>query len=88
MTNATEMIFGTMDSDKSVAVELKHDDKLPVESNTYIQVNGKVLARFFDLVYFSIGSFTLHEHLWSTSSPYSYIGTDSEFILHITLSSM
>lgn len=39
MTNATEMIFGTMDSDKSVAVELKHDDKLPVESNTYIQVN-------------------------------------------------
>ncbi|CAF0790089.1 unnamed protein product [Adineta ricciae] len=37
MTNATEMIFGTMDSDKSVSVELKHDDKLPVESNTYIQ---------------------------------------------------
>ncbi len=38
MTNATEMIFGTIDSDKSVSVELKHDDKLPVESNTYIQV--------------------------------------------------
>jgi protein transport protein SEC24 len=37
MTNATEMIFGTIDSDKSVSVELKHDDKLPVESNTYIQ---------------------------------------------------
>ncbi|CAF4144573.1 unnamed protein product [Rotaria socialis] len=37
MTNATEMIFGTIDSDKSVCVELKHDDKLPVESNTYIQ---------------------------------------------------
>lgn len=39
MTNATEMIFGSIDSDKSVAVELKHDDKLPIESNTYIQVN-------------------------------------------------
>ena len=39
MTNATEMIFGTIDSDKSVSIELKHDDKLPVESNTYIQVN-------------------------------------------------
>jgi hypothetical protein len=38
MTNATEMIFGTIDSDKSVSVELKHDDKLPVESSTYIQV--------------------------------------------------
>ncbi|CAF1314310.1 unnamed protein product [Adineta steineri] len=37
MTNATEMIFGTIDSDKSVSVELKHDDKLAVESNTYIQ---------------------------------------------------
>lgn len=39
MTNATEMIFGTIDSDKSVSVELKHDDKLPVDGNTYIQVN-------------------------------------------------
>ncbi len=38
MTNATEMIFGAIDSDKSVSVELKHDDKLPVESNTYLQV--------------------------------------------------
>jgi len=37
MTNATEMIFGSIDADKSVSVELKHDDKLPVESNTYIQ---------------------------------------------------
>ena len=44
MTNATEMIFGTIDSDKSVSVELKHDDKLPVESNTYIQVR---FAHFF-----------------------------------------
>jgi len=38
MTNATEMILGTIDSDKSVSVELKHDDKLPVDNNTYIQV--------------------------------------------------
>jgi protein transport protein SEC24 len=39
MINTTEMIFGTIDSDKSVSVELKHDDKLPVENNTYIQVS-------------------------------------------------
>jgi len=39
MTNATEMIFGTIDSDKSVSVELKHDDKLSVENNIYIQVS-------------------------------------------------
>lgn len=37
MTNTTEMIFGAIDSDKSISVELKHDDKLAVESNTYIQ---------------------------------------------------
>lgn len=40
MTNTTEMIFGAIDSDKSISVELKHDDKLAVESNTYIQVNN------------------------------------------------
>ncbi|CAF0839748.1 unnamed protein product [Adineta steineri] len=38
MTNATEMIFGTIDSDKSVSVELKHEDKLPADGNTYTQV--------------------------------------------------
>ncbi|UJR33555.1 hypothetical protein I4U23_020996 [Adineta vaga] len=38
MTNATEMIFGTIDADKSVSVEIKHDDKLTADSNTYIQV--------------------------------------------------
>jgi protein transport protein SEC24 len=43
MTNATEMIFGTIDSDKSVSVELKHDDKLSVENNIYIQVNYSFL---------------------------------------------
>jgi hypothetical protein len=46
MTNATEMIFGTIDSDKSVSVELKHDDKLPVESNTYIQVKNFIYYSF------------------------------------------
>ncbi|CAF0727210.1 unnamed protein product [Adineta ricciae] len=38
MTNATEMVFGAIDADKSVSVELKHDDKLSTDSNTYIQV--------------------------------------------------
>lgn len=39
MTNSTEMIFGTIDADKSVSVELKHDDKLPNDSKGYIQVS-------------------------------------------------
>ncbi len=43
MTNTTEMIFGTIDSDKSIAVELKHDDKLPDDSSTYAQVNDYFL---------------------------------------------
>ena len=47
MTNASEMIFGTIDSGKSVSVELKHDDKLPIESNVYVQVNG----HFFSLLF-------------------------------------
>lgn len=50
MTNATEMIFGTIDSDKSVSVELKHDDKLPIESNTHIQV----CYSFFSIIYLLI----------------------------------
>jgi len=47
MTNTTEMVFGTIDSDKSVSVELKHDDKLAVESNTYIQVKYLFIILFF-----------------------------------------
>ena len=47
MTNATEMIFGAIDSDKSVSVELKHDDKLAIESNTYIQVIDDLLLITF-----------------------------------------
>ena len=87
MTNATEMIFGTMDSDKSVAVELKHDDKLPVESNTYIQVK-KIFELICQSHHFRAGSVTLHKHLWSTSFTCSYIGTHCDFIVYITLSSL
>ena len=47
MTNATEMIFGAIDSDKSVSVELKHDDKLPIESSTYVQVSDRCFATHF-----------------------------------------
>lgn len=39
MTNATEMVLGTIDADKSVAVELKHDDKLPADGTMYAQVS-------------------------------------------------
>ena len=40
MTNTTEMILGTIESDKSLAVDLKHDDKLSDDSTTYAQVKN------------------------------------------------
>ena len=43
MTNTTEMIFGTLDADKSVSVELKHDDKLPADGIMYTQVSDNAL---------------------------------------------
>lgn len=38
MSNTTDMEIGAIDCDKSIAIELKHDDKLPPEENVYIQV--------------------------------------------------
>jgi protein transport protein SEC24 len=38
MSNATDMEIASIDSDKSIAIEIKHDDKLPPEENVYIQV--------------------------------------------------
>ena len=89
MTNATEMIFGAMDSDKSVSVELKHDDKLPVESNTYIQVisSSSVQHRSFASL-LPLGRITLHKHLGSTSSAHTDSRLDGLVLVHVTLSSM
>ncbi|KAM7351700.1 COPII coat complex component secretory 24CD isoform 2-T2 [Cochliomyia hominivorax] len=38
MTNTTDVELGSVDCDKSVAIEIKHDDKLPPEENVYIQI--------------------------------------------------
>uniref|UniRef100_A0A7G3B8S8 Putative vesicle coat complex copii subunit sec24/subunit sfb2 n=1 Tax=Lutzomyia longipalpis TaxID=7200 RepID=A0A7G3B8S8_LUTLO len=38
MSNTTDMEIASIDSDKAVAIEIKHDDKLPPEENVYIQV--------------------------------------------------
>lgn len=38
MSNTTDMEIAGIDCDKSVAVEIKHDDKLPPEENVYVQV--------------------------------------------------
>ncbi|CAO1356003.1 unnamed protein product [Diamesa hyperborea] len=38
MSNTTDMEIAGMDCDKSIAIEVKHDDKLPPEENVYIQV--------------------------------------------------
>lgn len=38
MSNTTDMEIAGMDSSKSIAIEIKHDDKLPPGENVYIQV--------------------------------------------------
>lgn len=38
MSNTTDMEIGAIDCDKSIAIEVKHDDKLAPEENVYIQV--------------------------------------------------
>lgn len=38
MSNTTDLDMACVNSDKSVAIEIKHDDKLPPEENVYIQV--------------------------------------------------
>lgn len=38
MSNTTDMEIAAIDSSKSIAIEIKHDDKLPPEENVYIQV--------------------------------------------------
>lgn len=38
MSNTTDMEIASIDSNKAVAIEIKHDDKLSPEENVYIQV--------------------------------------------------
>ena len=38
MSNTTDIEFGSIDSDKVVAVEIKHDDKLKEEDIAFFQV--------------------------------------------------
>lgn len=38
MSNTTDMEIAHIDRNKAVAVEIKHDDKLPADENVYIQV--------------------------------------------------
>nr|XP_014086954.1 protein transport protein Sec24C [Bactrocera oleae] len=38
MTNTTDVELASIDCNKSVAIEIKHDDKLPPEENIYIQI--------------------------------------------------
>lgn len=38
MSNTTDMELASIDCDKAVAVEIKHDDKLTEEEGVYIQV--------------------------------------------------
>ncbi|XP_053957930.1 protein transport protein Sec24C [Anastrepha ludens] len=38
MTNTTDVELASIDCSKAVAIEIKHDDKLPPEENIYIQI--------------------------------------------------
>lgn len=38
MSNTTDLEIASIDSDKSIGIEIKHDDKLPPEENVYLQV--------------------------------------------------
>lgn len=38
MTNTTDVELASIDCSKSVAIEIKHDDKLPPEENVYLQI--------------------------------------------------
>ncbi|XP_017097785.2 protein transport protein Sec24C [Drosophila bipectinata] len=38
MSNTTDVELASIDSTKSVSIEIKHDDKLPPEENVYLQV--------------------------------------------------
>lgn len=39
MNNTTDIEFGNIDSEKAVAVEIKHDDKMKEDTPAYVQVN-------------------------------------------------
>lgn len=38
MANTTDIELGNIDSDKSIAIEIKHDDKIPEDDLAYVQV--------------------------------------------------
>ena len=39
MSNTTDIEFGNIDSEKAIAVEIKHDDKMKDGTPAYVQVN-------------------------------------------------
>ena len=42
MSNTTDIELANIDSDKAIAVEIKHDDKLREDEMTFFQVSGAV----------------------------------------------
>jgi protein transport protein SEC24 len=42
MSNTTDVELATMDCDKAISVEIKHDDKLSESDGAYAQVSGTV----------------------------------------------
>ena len=82
------MIFGTMDSTKSITIELKHDDKLPIENNIHIQVSDRLNEILYRHSFLRIDRFTLYQHLRSTSIKNINISIDSNIIICTSLCSL
>lgn len=60
MANATDVELAGVDSSKSVAVEIKHDDKLTDEDGVYIQV-----ALLYTSIYGKLGFIYFMMHKFS-----------------------
>ena len=51
MTNTTDVELSAIDCDKSILVELKHDDKINEEYGAFIQVNQTFHVLFFKFIH-------------------------------------
>ena len=49
MANTTDVELASVDSDKAVTVEIKHDDKLTEDAGAFVQVGFRIAQTIIDL---------------------------------------
>ena len=73
--NPTDMEFGSIDCEKAVSVEIKHDEKLKEGELVYFQVGGSmIVAMVIVTCYLHTyvpGGLAVHFHIWSAPSSHS-----------------